>query len=158
MAVPPIGFRPATKASARSTFASDGATSLPNSGSVSVEKRTTSNRSPSPRFFRQNASAFFACASFFPSAIEPDVSRTKTTSFFTIFSAAISCAGDRTRRKLPSASPGSRYAMTWTETSEAVAGATKSWKSVSGLTSFASKPTTAFFGPWRVTSTSWLGE
>ena len=80
IAVPPIGFRSAMKFEARLRCSESASTSLPKSGSASVENRTISKRSSPFKFSTQNSSAFFACCNFAP-AIEPEVSTTKTTSF-----------------------------------------------------------------------------
>ena len=105
MAVPPMGLSFVMKSSALSRFAFVASVSFSNSGSASVEKRTISKRSASFRFSTQKVIAFFACSSFLP-AIEPLVSKTKTTSFgFTSFAFAISAPGDASSRNQPS-SPG----------------------------------------------------
>ena len=106
IAVPPMGLRSLMKLFALSRFALSAETSLSNNGSTSVENRAISKRSPSFRFSTQNSNAFLACSSFLP-AIEPDVSSTNTTSFFTKLFSFTSTPGDASTRKKPS-SPATR--------------------------------------------------
>ncbi len=95
-----MGFRPATNSCALFSDSLPTGSSRPNSGSASVEKRTISNRSSSPRFARQNDSARRACSSFCD-AIEPEVSSTKQMSLgcTAVFSAVK--PGEIIRRNVP---------------------------------------------------------
>ncbi len=98
IAVPPMGFKFRTNDSALDLFSEFAGTGFSKSGSTSVEKRTTSNRSSSPRFAMQNRRAFLACSSFFP-AMEPEVSKTNTTSLGTTLRGVTSTPGEANSRK-----------------------------------------------------------
>jgi len=99
IAVPPMGLSSFTKAAALARWSASAGASRPKSGSASVAKRTISKRSPAFRFCRQNWSARLAWSSLPPSAMEPEVSRTNTTSFWTICSPASRTEGDASSRK-----------------------------------------------------------